>query len=78
MSGVVEIIEHSVKKAQSLQDFVHTNGSRKDKAILNMPYWIKMNNAWVFDFVRGDMDVDILKHNIKASAVYILESVESK
>ena len=72
------IVFHHLKQARGLQDFIHQEGPMKGKMIKNMAYWIRIDNAWWFEFIREDMDQDVFKHNLKAGAVYILDKISEK
>jgi len=72
------IIDHHVKKATNLDDFRHSSGPRKGMRIFRMPYWIKFEDAWVFDFIHEHTDVERLKHNIESGSVYILDKIQTR
>lgn len=75
MSVKIETISHEVVQASSIEQFCYPKSSRrKNYRILKMPYWIKLSDAWVFEFITNDTDVETLRHNIDQGAVYILKN----
>jgi len=78
MDPAYEIVSHKLRLVTSIQEFRYTDGPEKGKRILWKPYWVKLKDAWSFDFIKPDTDPGILAHNIKAGAVYVLDEVRSQ
>lgn len=68
-------VKHHLIQATDTSDFLHQDGPRKGKVILNMPYWIRLGNAWWFEFMRADMDLHTFKQNLAAGRVFILKNI---
>lgn len=81
MKGTTTIcttITHQVHQSHSLEDFRYQSGLKKGARIMNKPYWIRMEDGWIFDFIRQDTDVELLKHNIECGVVYIQDRIVEK
>jgi len=71
-------IQHLVQRVESIEEFKHTEGAHSGRAIMNMPYWIYIGDAWWFDFIKAGMDVPVLLGHIESGNVYRLISVSEK
>ncbi|MFT7239220.1 MAG: hypothetical protein ACI93L_003320 [Cyclobacteriaceae bacterium] len=71
-----ESVIHHLEQATNIDVFKHTEGHKKGKIILNMPYWIKLPNAWWFDFMRADMDKQQFFKHLQGGFIYILDEIK--
>jgi len=72
------IVNHHLKLAESMDPFLHAEGERKGRAILNMPYWVKIGGDWWFEFIHRDMDKENFKKHLNAGAIYYLNEIRAK
>lgn len=60
-------IPHTLIQAMSIEEFKKASGRRQ----MNMPYWLKIENTWIFEFVNEDTNVVDLVDQIEKGIVFI-------
>jgi hypothetical protein len=70
------IIQHKVKQAVSINQFRYAAGAVKGQRIQRMPYWILLPDAWVFEYISNDTDVQLLQSYVEKGIIYLLDKID--